>query len=238
MDTQRFEAEAELTGYRSVSATAVFSLIAGLFSVLALLNTMLWFIPIVGTLIGIFSLIRLRWRSDQLSGYTIAVIGFLLSLFFLALAPAQHFSSRSIIEKRSIEYSEQWLRTVLNGELEKAHQAHTYYWSRQPDGTDLKQFYESSVSWQNRLEKFFGSPVLQQVQRFSADSKIIHRKTRVIHFGVEHIAAIHFFEIQEGDYSMRLNVDAERIEEFNDVYWSIIQVYAENELTQGTSDSR
>ncbi len=69
--------------YRVLSSLAVVSFVVGLLSSLILFNWMLGIIPMIGIVCGAWALLRIRSRSDELTGEGIALIGTLLSSLFL-----------------------------------------------------------------------------------------------------------------------------------------------------------
>src|SRR4051812_19286459 len=69
--------------YRVLSSLAVVSFVVGLLSSLILFDWMLGVIPMIGIACGVWALLRIRSRSDELTGEGIALIGTLLSSLFL-----------------------------------------------------------------------------------------------------------------------------------------------------------
>lgn len=75
--------------YRSLSTSAVASLIVGLLSSAAILDWSLLSIPLVGIALSSFALIKVRRHRDELSGEVLARAGLGLSLVFAVVGPAR-----------------------------------------------------------------------------------------------------------------------------------------------------
>ena len=88
------------------------------------------------------------------------------------------------------------------------------------------------------LDEFFGHPVLKEIQRYSPGSETVHLRTRFVFFDTDNVSAIHFYEVREGEFSTRINIDAKRVVEQGEVYWTIVTIYAEDELRELQSDYR
>src|SRR5665213_3097095 len=78
----RLAPEPELHAYRAVSTLAVFSLLLGLLSSLALLDWPLAMVPLVGIAAGIVAWRRVREHDDTLTGIGLARAGVALSAAF------------------------------------------------------------------------------------------------------------------------------------------------------------
>jgi len=75
--------------YRSLSTSAVASLIVGLLSSAAILDWSLLAIPLVGIALSTYALLKVRSHRDELSGEALARTGLVLSLSFAVLGPAR-----------------------------------------------------------------------------------------------------------------------------------------------------
>lgn len=76
--------------YRALSSTAVASLICGLLAPAAIFGLFLAFIPVLGILLGIYALVLIRQRSDELTGGRMAFVGIVLSGLFIASGAGWH----------------------------------------------------------------------------------------------------------------------------------------------------
>ena len=222
--------ELHIGNYRSVSLLAVVAFLLGLLSPISLANPILWMIPVGGLLCGILAFFRLKSKSDLLTGRPIAVIGTILSVFFGSCAVGTHVSNLWLLDRTSRAFATEWLQTVLDGELEKAHQAHLVFYQRQPEGTSLQEHYAHSPLDSPRLESFFDQPILQELKRFSPEATIEHLKTVNVVIHSEYCVVQHVYRVSEGDNSIRIRVRTERVVEHGYVFWSILRVLDEAEV--------
>ncbi len=80
-------ADSDYEQYRALSTAAVASVIVGLLSPLAILDWTLVVVPIVGVLVSLVALIKVRRNRAELSGETLARVGLALSLVFGIIGP-------------------------------------------------------------------------------------------------------------------------------------------------------
>ncbi|NIP86823.1 MAG: hypothetical protein GTO03_15170 [Planctomycetales bacterium] len=103
-----------------VSLGAVASLLLGLTSAAALLHPYLWFTAGVGLLVAGLTLIRLHRRQPPPPGCNLALAGFLLAVLFASWAPTSYYLRQYRLNQQAIAVSQQWLRFVTRGQLQKA----------------------------------------------------------------------------------------------------------------------
>lgn len=72
----------ELGQYQAVSLSAVFALLLGLISPLAFLSPILVMIPVLGTIVSLVALSKLRVAGGGLIGARLARIGLILAIVF------------------------------------------------------------------------------------------------------------------------------------------------------------
>jgi len=73
------DGESPYVHYRALSVSAVSSLIVGVLSLAALLDQVLWIIPVLGILLGAFALVKIRRWEDEMTGAKVAKAGIALS---------------------------------------------------------------------------------------------------------------------------------------------------------------
>lgn len=142
--------------YRTVSRTAVFALVLGLLSPLALVHPLSWAIPWAGMLVAWQALHRIAQPNSMISGRTIALIGLFLTVLFGAWAPARHLTERKLLTGQAQQFAETWLDLVRDGSLQEAHRWMLPPYQREP-GLPTQQFYEQNVHLQEDLETEFTS---------------------------------------------------------------------------------
>jgi hypothetical protein len=82
-------ATSEYEQYRALSTAAVASLIVGLLSCAAVLDWSLMAIPLIGILLSLFALAKVRRHRDELTGEGLARLSLGLSLVFAVVGPAR-----------------------------------------------------------------------------------------------------------------------------------------------------
>jgi hypothetical protein len=88
VDVESAAAGAGYENYRPLSVAAVASVFVGLLSCTAPLAWPLVAIPVIGVLLAIFALVKVRRHRDELTGEGLARIGLALSLVFVVAGPA------------------------------------------------------------------------------------------------------------------------------------------------------
>ena len=116
-DTVEYEAD----DYRPVSTLAVLSLIAGCSSVLALINQILWVVPLLAVGLSIAAIRDTSVQGSQKSGRGIALIGLALSVGFGVQSFAV-FSGNTMIDRgRARETVSRWHRVIRAGDWDMAY---------------------------------------------------------------------------------------------------------------------
>ncbi len=88
LERETDEANDEFLHYRALSPLAIVSLVAGLFSVLALFDWLWLGIPLTGLLAGILAWRKIKSRPNELSGLALSQVGLALSVLFLFAGPS------------------------------------------------------------------------------------------------------------------------------------------------------
>jgi len=108
-----FGLENELSGYKSISGGAIFSMMLGLMSVLMFVDMKFFFIPLVGLLIGFRSLRRIQRYSDVYSGLKLAQAGIGLSVIFSLVSFATSYAFQFTLDRDVTDFGKS-LEEVLN----------------------------------------------------------------------------------------------------------------------------
>ena len=100
-----FESDSEQAiEYRSVSKFAVLSVFAGLASVLAWLNAVMWCVPVFAVLLGLLAFREIR-QNDAVTGRAVATIGIALALLFGIGAVTSFFAERQIVTSQARQFA-------------------------------------------------------------------------------------------------------------------------------------
>ena len=82
------------TGYRTISGWAIAGLLLGILSAAAVVGPILWLIPVFAIVVSAIGLRQIKNSQGQMSGWSLAVLGLLLALFFGAAGPGpQHHAA-------------------------------------------------------------------------------------------------------------------------------------------------
>jgi hypothetical protein len=152
--------DADLATYRALAPQAVVGLIFGLLAPLAMIDPVLWAMPVLGTIFSAWGVRRIRNRGGELVGRKFAWTGLMLSLLFLAAAPANLLTYQVMIRKEARQFSALWFRYLSQEEPQKAYQLYMAPRQRQPLDDHLWQFYRNVPQQRENLEKFVKIPVV------------------------------------------------------------------------------
>lgn len=150
--------------YRSLSVWALVGCGLGLLSFVALAHPSLWLVPLLAVFCSLVALVRIRRDPDYLMGVKPAMIGLAIGLFFLSCAPLRYLGERHLLQREAQAFFHAWLDAVRNGRLEEAYQGTLEPRYRQPRGTDLREFYQSSPDDQKDLESYFNFGVAKELR--------------------------------------------------------------------------
>jgi hypothetical protein len=234
--------EADLEQYRSVSFLAISSFVIGWLSAVALATPGLWFVPIIGLLCGALGVYRTSSGADRLAGKGLAVCGLCLSIFFGSWAPVRYFARQKMLESQSIQFCEDWLRLVLRGQLEPAHQAYLNYRFRQPEGTSLANYYGTNERDRKDMEKFFSLGITSDLRSLPPTAVIRHQGTAVLDIRGDTADAIHTFEVTGDSTSrnqqvhVRMHVQRQKI--MDNIYWTLIGIADDSTFSGGHVSDR
>jgi hypothetical protein len=152
--------DAELAAYRALSAQAVVGLLFGLLAPLALVDPLLWWIPMLGVLLSALAIRRIK-RNDSLTGRKMATAGLVLSLLFGAAAPSDWLLYRRIVRNEARQFSWLWFEFLKQDEPQKAHQLTLAPAVRQMLDHRLWAFYRNDPKLRQALEGYVQAPLVR-----------------------------------------------------------------------------
>ncbi|TWT32897.1 DUF4190 domain-containing protein [Blastopirellula retiformator] len=132
----------DLVNYREPSRMAIAALVLGVASVLALLNQIFWFVPIVGVIVALVALRGIS-KSDHLTGKGIATLGLFLSGVLGAVGVANSLIVTQAIEANATQFAEAWLELAAENPQE-AHQLTISAGGRVPLDGNLNVYYSEN----------------------------------------------------------------------------------------------
>jgi len=146
--------EADVARYRPFCGLAIVGLVVGWLSALAILDPLLWFLPVLGVVLSAIALRRIAASDPPLVGRTAAVAGLGLSVAFAVAAPTDFYYSRWTLRQEAREFGLQWFQLLANDEPEKACQLYESPASRQPLDETLWDYYPLGSESRATLESF------------------------------------------------------------------------------------
>ncbi len=169
--------DAEIGRYRALSASAVVSLIFGLLSPLAIVDWLLWIIPLLGMVFGLRALWCIAQRAPELAGRRAAVLGLLLSVLFGAMGVTDKFAHRWMLHREARQFAEAWLQYLVGTEPEKAFQLTIHPRYRQKLDLPIWSFYREGPRWQRKLEAYVKDPLVRTLLALGPETKIRYYET-------------------------------------------------------------
>lgn len=112
--------EGELDQYRSLSPHALVGLVLGLLSGLALLDPIAWVLPVLGLVVSLVALRRIRRDEAGLAGRGLARAGLVLSLLLAVAAPTDWFLYRYLVGREAVRFAGYWFELLGEGQVHKA----------------------------------------------------------------------------------------------------------------------
>jgi hypothetical protein len=153
--------DAQLAEYRALAGQAVLALIFGLLSPVALIDPLLWAVPLLGLLFSVWALRRIKRYAPAMIGRKAALSALALSLLFAAAAPADWLLYRKLVGDEARQVADLWFRCLLDDQPQKAHQLTMAPQFRQPLGNKPWDFYRGNPRWRQALEDYVQLPLIR-----------------------------------------------------------------------------
>ncbi len=105
--------DADLVNYRALPWQAVVSLILGVLSPAALIDPMLWAVPVLGIFFSVWALRRIKRNCSTLTGRKRAVLGLTLALLSAVAAPTDRLMYRWLLRSQAQQVADAWFQLLL-----------------------------------------------------------------------------------------------------------------------------
>jgi hypothetical protein len=151
----------ELAAYQRLAGHAVVGLIFGLLAPLALVDPLLWGIPVLGAILSVCALRHIRKNAPALTGRKLAIVGLTLSLLFAAAAPTDWLVYRRLLRDEAQQFSTLWFRLLTQDEPQKAFQLTLPPPMRHPLDDQLWDFYRNDDRQRKGLESYVKDPLVR-----------------------------------------------------------------------------
>jgi len=146
----------ELAEYRSLSGWAVTGLIFGLLSPLALVDPLLWTVPIAGVFVCGRALWIIKQNAPEMAGRKLALTGLWLVVLSLTAAPADCLYYRWHMRDEARQTALFWFELLAKNRPEMAYQLTLTSQFRQPLDERLWAFYQDAdkFKWRTILKNY------------------------------------------------------------------------------------
>jgi hypothetical protein len=169
--------DAEVAEYHALAGQSVLGLFFGLLAPLAMVDPMLWAIPMLGAFLNVWAIRRIKNNAPLMVGRKMALAGLTLSLLFAAAAPADWFAYRWMIGNEARQFSTSWLRYLTQDEPQKAFQLTLPPQMRQPPDDSLWHFYRDTPSLRRELEGYVKGPLVHSLLALGPKARVRFYRT-------------------------------------------------------------
>lgn len=172
---QPVETDDERIGYRPLSRAALWGLIVGLASPVALASPVFWIVPIVAITLSVWALLAIRNSDKLVSGHLAALMGIFLGATFLFAGPARIIAHGELVRREARQTIESWLHLLL---AEKKLEA--FQWTSEPavrsigEEIELRAQMENNPEGQKLLDDFLGHQAVQRLLESGEGTKITY----------------------------------------------------------------
>lgn len=163
---------AAVAQYRSVSKLAVFALLLGVASLLALLSPSLIFLALFGVIISPLALRRVAASEGELIGRWVAIVGLVLSLAVGAGLIAQRATVERLVAEQATPWAQAWCDLVVAGKHEIALELTRPVAVRRPLDETLIDFYTTDETARQALETFKSEDVVKLLSALESASQL------------------------------------------------------------------
>ena len=163
----------ELSRYRSIHPMAVAAFLLGAGSSLALCHVVLWVLPIIGILVGLLAMRRVR--STESGGLGVARSAIYLSCLFGIWAVSAAIASDMFLKVKATSFADAWMDLIEHGKLHQAHQWTLSALLRVQDPTLVDYYYEGNNDGKKSYTKFLEDGEMPYLSKLPTGSKIENR---------------------------------------------------------------
>ena len=170
--------DSSLTEYQAVSGLAVAGLLVGVSGLAAFLGPGLYVIPVVGIVLNVAALIRIGRKSSAVMGRKAAVVGLIVSLACLSIAPSHFLTGRWLLRKEARQFAPVWFDFLARGEPHKAHQLASQSTDRPPLDERLWDVYVQKPDTIQDLEGFLDKAEVRVLLALGQNAQVRYYSTQ------------------------------------------------------------
>jgi hypothetical protein len=164
--------DTELATYRVLPGQAVLGLIFGLLAPLALIDPVLWAVPVLGAIFSRWALVRIGKNASAMTGRKMALTGLVFSLLFLTAAPTHWCVYRRLIRSEARQFCDQWFKYLAQDEPQKAYQLLVEPQERPPLDDRLWDYYRSHPATRKSLERNVTNPMIRTLLALGPGARV------------------------------------------------------------------
>ena len=164
--------ELELAEYRAVNPMAVVGLLLGLGAPLAMVNPLLWIVPMLGVVICGVALRAIGAEGGRWIGRKAAVVGLVLSIVFGLAGPTELLTSNWWVGREARMFGALWFDLLRDGEAHKAHQFDAPWNNRHRLDAGLWNMYRNTPDAHLSLERFVEEPLVRTLLALGARAEV------------------------------------------------------------------
>ncbi len=158
--------------YRALSVPAVVGLIAGLLSPLAMVDPLIWGLPLLGLIFSSVALRQIARNAPEMTGRKIALAGLTLSILFGVMAATHWASYRWLVNREARQFAQVWFDSLGQDQPHKAYQLTLHPDYRQPLDDMLWEFYRGDPRWDGKLRSYVERPLVRTLLVLGDDCRI------------------------------------------------------------------
>jgi hypothetical protein len=166
------QVDRDIVEYGRFSGWALVALLLGLLSAAAIAGPILWFIPLLGIVISLVAMKKIKASDCQLSGWHVALLGLLLSLFFGMAGPARTVSRRYYLETRAAHFAVKFMELLQQNQPAAAFQLTLPAGARKPIAADGADADEKNPSAKKAYDDFLALAPVKSLLRMGPQAKL------------------------------------------------------------------
>jgi hypothetical protein len=220
--------EADITEYRAISGLAVVGVIVGLLAPLALMHPLLGFLPATGIVVSALALKRILQASPALIGRKAALLRLGLSLLFGAMAGADWFTYRLLVDWEARKFAHHWYEFLRQGEPLKSAQLREHPGARLPLDERIADHYVAGSEDYRYVQDYLRRPEVRSLLALGpkADFRYYDTERQYRCGGADCIQQVYAVTTEEGgrktSYFVRLILKRLSYPETGRAYWQLL----------------
>jgi hypothetical protein len=165
-------AEREIVEYGRISGWAIAAVLLGGLSATAIMGPILWLIPVMAIVISLIAMRRIQSSERQLSGWHLALLGLMLSVFFGMAGPARTLSRQYLLEARASHFAVKFMELLQKNQPLEAYQFALPVGVRAVIAPGQTELQDKSAGAQKSYAEFLKLAAVKMLLEAGAEAKI------------------------------------------------------------------